>query len=416
MLSTPILSSQSPGEAKGAVKKTNEKSPGDESASAVAGFFLPAGDPPPNRNSVNQNRAVKGELPQSDLSGSGSGLPFAGKNLPLPRDHLLRDQSALSHSVAQSMSQSQALLADSPSSMPQSTESHQLVKSHQPLTSHQPIESHQQAALQRSRSEPALEIADFESLTAKAADLSGTGKKIPNPSESAVRQIQGGLSGDAQSFAARLEFPASAAQPTVSVPDQNTAEVQTPAELLTAPETTEGPASEGQEKAPLSNNSVLSNGTTGRHTYTSGSGPVDISRSTASELVEGVDQKVRMMFENNQQSARLQLTPTELGALDIYLRGDGDQARLSVIAHGQQARDILEQQLPRLREALDQQGIALADANVSDGSGQSDKSEHQIRNPEVAMDTGLELALDKGIEGSQSLRKNLAPGQIDYYA
>lgn len=137
----------------------------------------------------------------------------------------------------------------------------------------------------------------------------------------------------------------------------------------------------------------------------------------ASELVANLDNRVRVMVEQGQQAARLQLAPSELGALEIHLTGEGDQARLSVVAHSQQARDMLEQQLPRLREALEQQGIKLADANVSDGSGQSGDRGQEAAKQGIHSQSLSDQHLESDASSAkQSLQRSDNNNQIDYYA
>ncbi|MBP6491192.1 MAG: flagellar hook-length control protein FliK, partial [Thauera sp.] len=51
--------------------------------------------------------------------------------------------------------------------------------------------------------------------------------------------------------------------------------------------------------------------------------------------------------------------------LEVSINLSGDQTTAQFIASSQAARDALERALPQLREALQQAGILLGDANVS---------------------------------------------------
>ncbi len=71
-----------------------------------------------------------------------------------------------------------------------------------------------------------------------------------------------------------------------------------------------------------------------------------------------------MFHRNGQQSAELRLHPQELGALQITLKLDDNQAQLHITsAHGQ-VRAAVEAALPQLRHALAESGINLGQSSV----------------------------------------------------
>ncbi|TGD73148.1 hypothetical protein E4634_12795 [Mangrovimicrobium sediminis] len=76
------------------------------------------------------------------------------------------------------------------------------------------------------------------------------------------------------------------------------------------------------------------------------------------------DQLVGMALRGERQIS-LHLNPRELGPLVVELTMVDKQAQLHFVTGHQNVRQAVEQALPQLREALDQQGIALGDANVS---------------------------------------------------
>ena len=83
-------------------------------------------------------------------------------------------------------------------------------------------------------------------------------------------------------------------------------------------------------------------------------------------------ERVAWMARDGQSTARLKLQPPELGRVDIRLEIDGPDARVQLVSQNAQVRDGLEAMLPRLRDMLSQQGLQLADAQVSDqGAGQA---------------------------------------------
>ncbi len=90
---------------------------------------------------------------------------------------------------------------------------------------------------------------------------------------------------------------------------------------------------------------------------------------------KAVADKVYIAASQNLRVANIQLDPPELGALQVRLQVTGPDQQMSVSFTSPHAsvRDTLEQQLPRLREMLEEQGINLGESSVNDqrdGSGQ----------------------------------------------
>ncbi|WP_411752725.1 flagellar hook-length control protein FliK [Serratia sp. (in: enterobacteria)] len=82
------------------------------------------------------------------------------------------------------------------------------------------------------------------------------------------------------------------------------------------------------------------------------------------EWQQALGQQVLMFHRNGQQSAELRLHPQELGALQITLKLDDNQAQLHIAsAHGQ-VRAAVEAALPHLRHALAESGINLGQSSV----------------------------------------------------
>ena len=83
-----------------------------------------------------------------------------------------------------------------------------------------------------------------------------------------------------------------------------------------------------------------------------------------------------------------------------------------------QSRDIIEQNLPRLREQLAQQGINLGEATVDQQSKQEQSSSQHSRDGAVALQSGRggsEQGLDDSGEWMSTQIPIPAQG-IDYYA
>ena len=125
--------------------------------------------------------------------------------------------------------------------------------------------------------------------------------------------------------------------------------------------------------------------------------------------------RVQLLVHNGASEARLQLKPAELGSLDIRIATEGDRAVVVFhVQHGA-AREAIDAAMPRLREMLEQSGLQLAHAEVSDQS----QSRSGDRGASLAAARGLSPAVDEG-DGLGGTAAGAAHpgghGLVDFYA
>ncbi len=82
---------------------------------------------------------------------------------------------------------------------------------------------------------------------------------------------------------------------------------------------------------------------------------------------QALGQKVIWMVAGAQQSASLSLNPPDLGPLQVVLNVNNGQADASFYAAQPEVRQALEAALPRLRDMMQDAGVALGQATVSAG-------------------------------------------------
>ncbi|MFP1853606.1 flagellar hook-length control protein FliK [Lonsdalea quercina] len=88
------------------------------------------------------------------------------------------------------------------------------------------------------------------------------------------------------------------------------------------------------------------------------------SRLGSDEWQQALSQQVVMFTRNNQQNVELRLHPQELGAIQVSMTMDDNQAQIHLAsAHGQ-VRAALEAAMPQLRTALSESGITLNQSSV----------------------------------------------------
>jgi flagellar hook-length control protein FliK len=123
--------------------------------------------------------------------------------------------------------------------------------------------------------------------------------------------------------------------------------------------------------------------------------------------------RVLVMSGLKLQSARIQLSPAELGPITVNLVVNDEGADLTFHAHHVLTRDAIEQALPKLREMLGENGLTLGNATVSTRDGQKDGFEHASRQ---AGDTDSDRADATGGEASGEIRPvRILKGLLDTF-
>ncbi|MEM9172482.1 MAG: flagellar hook-length control protein FliK [Pseudomonadota bacterium] len=77
-------------------------------------------------------------------------------------------------------------------------------------------------------------------------------------------------------------------------------------------------------------------------------------------------ERVTWLVQGRATAAEIRLNPEHLGPIELSIEVDADEARIQFSAANAITRDAIEQQLPRLRELLEQQGMKLGDADIGD--------------------------------------------------
>ncbi|OLU17408.1 hypothetical protein BVH01_12805 [Pseudomonas sp. PA1(2017)] len=138
---------------------------------------------------------------------------------------------------------------------------------------------------------------------------------------------------------------------------------------------------------------------------------------------EGVVDKVMWMSSQNLKSAEIQLDPAELGRLDVRISLNQDQTQISFASAHPSVREALEGQVHRLREMFTQQGMNLADVNVSDQSQgrawQGQEGDGRGRGSRMADEGGAGGESEERVIGSIEIRdpaQGAGRGMVDYYA
>jgi len=129
---------------------------------------------------------------------------------------------------------------------------------------------------------------------------------------------------------------------------------------------------------PIATASSLPAPVTASATTSTPSTPMLNSQLGSDEWQQALSQQIVMFSRNGQQNAELRLHPEDLGAIQISLKLDNDQAQISLVSSHSHVRAALEAAIPQLRSALAESGINLGESQVSsDSSAQGQQFQQQ---------------------------------------
>lgn len=79
---------------------------------------------------------------------------------------------------------------------------------------------------------------------------------------------------------------------------------------------------------------------------------------------ERLNQQIAIMVSQNNNHARIAVSPPELGPVEVRVTVVGDEAAIQLAATSPATREALEEALPRLRAAFADSGVSLGDTGV----------------------------------------------------
>lgn len=127
---------------------------------------------------------------------------------------------------------------------------------------------------------------------------------------------------------------------------------------------------------------------------------------------EDLGTRLEWLSDMNFEKAELQLHPAELGLLEIQISNGDEGTSVSFVTHNPEARALIEDSMPKLRELLAHQGLQLGDSQVSQQSGQQRDAQDMSGTP-----SGTQP--DTRAEDEAPARRTVYvrdPNRIDHYA
>lgn len=130
------------------------------------------------------------------------------------------------------------------------------------------------------------------------------------------------------------------------------------------------------------------------------------------QAAQALAERIQTMVAGDLHRAFIRLDPPELGGLELRVQVQNDQAQVQIVSPSSQVREALEQNSARLREALAEQGLNLAEVDVSDQRAGSQRDQE-------GTDDGQSGPGDEGIaefESDEAMKPTVSQvGLIDQY-
>lgn len=126
--------------------------------------------------------------------------------------------------------------------------------------------------------------------------------------------------------------------------------------------------------------------------------------------------KERVMYQVNQkiQSADIRLTPEDLGSVQIKINLQQEQLSVQFVVQQSAAKEALEQQMPRLKELLQEQGMALTDGQVHQQQGEQHQQQDERRTTGRGNSSGHSQPEDEDVQ--HQVQVAVSDRMVDYYA
>lgn len=128
-------------------------------------------------------------------------------------------------------------------------------------------------------------------------------------------------------------------------------------------------------------------------------------------------QQIVMFSRQDIKTAEIKLHPEELGSLHIKLAMDEDKMHLHMMVAQTVVKGVLESALPHLRTSLEEQGITLQQADISDFSMMNNSQQSELfKQPENAKQQVSLVDTEEQLLDQLSVNKDLVPTGLSIFA
>lgn len=126
---------------------------------------------------------------------------------------------------------------------------------------------------------------------------------------------------------------------------------------------------------------------------------------------KAIAQRVLLAVHSNFQQAEIQITPANLGPIELQIKMSLEGASVHFVSPYPQVRDALNDAMPKLQELFEEQGMHLSDSQVHDQTPESKSEKHAAASLSEQNDAAIEES------GISALRRQISSlYQVDEFA
>jgi len=130
-----------------------------------------------------------------------------------------------------------------------------------------------------------------------------------------------------------------------------------------------------------------------------------------------IGERILWMVGRQLQSAEIQITPPQLGPINIRISIQNDQANVSFVAQHGAVRDALEVAIPRLREMLGENNLQLVNVDVNQrGTDEQRMASEFFNRSSSGENSDNDHELDDEMEDGTSIQAFQSNGLVDDFA
>ena len=143
--------------------------------------------------------------------------------------------------------------------------------------------------------------------------------------------------------------------------------------------------------------------------------PINIHRP---DFSANMKERMMVMMNKGVHTADIRLDPAELGQMQIKMSVENDVTSVSITVQNAQAKEALEQSMPKLKEMLAEQGIELGEGSVHEQSQQEQQmAERERKGQHTVAGQSADSEPDADNSAAQGIKiVNGAVGGIDFFA
>ncbi|MFT5162168.1 MAG: flagellar hook-length control protein FliK [Alteromonadaceae bacterium] len=138
------------------------------------------------------------------------------------------------------------------------------------------------------------------------------------------------------------------------------------------------------------------------------------------DFSQNMKERLTIMMNRGVQSADIRLDPAELGQMQVKMTVENDVTSVSFTVQNSQAKEVLEQAMPKLKEMLAEQGLEMGEGSVNQEDQQQALNDQQQNeqgsergHPTDGLDSDGQI---EQINAQQMKLTNGALGGIDFFA